>query len=114
MVLRQRTISMGYFDYQICRFVKPLTLEAAARNLDIRHMMITGEDQHVEKKTLDDYYGYIRVGKDPRSLFEFSENKDGLIKQLRTHCIKVKQAQNMQSSSSNIIKAKDDSSDEDL
>ena len=44
MVLRQRTISMGYFDYQICRFVQPMTLDQAARHLDIRHKMLTNEN----------------------------------------------------------------------
>jgi len=44
MVLRQRTISMGYFDFQIRRYVKPMTLEQAAKNLDLRHKMLTGED----------------------------------------------------------------------
>ena len=57
MVIRQRTISSGYFDFQIRRLVNPMTLEQSAKNIDMRHKIITGEDQHIEKKTLDDYYG---------------------------------------------------------
>ena len=37
----------------------------------MRHKMITGEDQHIEKKTLDDYYGDIRLGADPKNTFDF-------------------------------------------
>lgn len=36
--------------------------------------MATGYDQHIEKKTLDDYYGYIRAGTDPKNPFDFLHN----------------------------------------
>jgi len=74
MVLRQRTISMGYFDYQIRKFVKPMTLQQAAINLDLRHRQLTGEDQHIEKKTLDDYYAHIRAGNNSDHPYNFSAN----------------------------------------
>ena len=90
MVLRQRTISMGYFDYQICRFVQPMTLDLAARHLDIRHRILTGESQHIEKKTLDDYYGYVKSGHSFTIPYEFNKNKDKPIKLLRSHCISTK------------------------
>lgn len=44
MVTRWRAISLGYYDYQIKRHVRPITLEQAALNLDIRHRLMTGED----------------------------------------------------------------------
>ena len=72
MVLRQRTIATGYFDFQIGRYVKPITLGQAAKNLAMRHIMLTGEDQHIEKKTLDDYYFHIKTGSDPRNPYDFS------------------------------------------
>ena len=56
MVLRWRVMRSGYFDFQIGRFVKPMSLDQAAKNLDLRHKLLTGEDQHIEHKTLEDYY----------------------------------------------------------
>ena len=64
-----------------------MTLELAAKNVDLRHRMVTGENQHIEKKTLDDYYGYIRAGRDPRNRFDFKLNKDKNLSALRKHCI---------------------------
>ena len=90
MVLRQRTISMGYFDFQLRRYVKPMTLEQAAKNLDLRHRQLTGEDQHIEKKTLDDYYAHIRTGNDAKNPYNFSANQDELVKCLRRHCQETK------------------------
>lgn len=86
MVLRQRTISMGYYDYQIRRYVKPMTLQQAAIMLDLRHKQLTGEDQHIEKKTLDDYYAHIRAGNNSDHPYNFSANQDELVKCLRKHC----------------------------
>ena len=43
MVFRQRTISAGYYDLHINRHVLPMTLEQAAKNLDKRHKLVTGE-----------------------------------------------------------------------
>ena len=76
MVIRQRTIASGFFDFNLQRLVKPMTLDQAAKNVDNRHRMITGENQHIEKKTLDDYYGYIRAGTDPKMPFDFKVNKE--------------------------------------
>ena len=45
--------------------------------------MMTGEDQHIEKKTLDDYYGYIRMGSCPKRPYNFGENEGQLMKCLR-------------------------------
>ena len=86
MTLRQRTISNGYFDYQIGRRVLPITLEQAARNMDQRHKLITLEDQHIEKKTLDDYYSYIKLSSDLKNPFDLFKNKDENYGVLRKHC----------------------------
>ena len=56
MVIRQRTISQGYYDINLKRLVKGMTLDLAAKNVELRHKMLTGVNQHIEKKTLDDYY----------------------------------------------------------
>ena len=42
MVIRQRTIASGFYDFNIRRLVKPMTLEQAAKNVDYRHRMLTG------------------------------------------------------------------------
>lgn len=86
MVLRWRTVSHGYYDYQINRYVEPLTYEQAAVNLNVRHRMITGEDQHIERKTLDDYYDKIKWGNDPNHPYDFASNQIELMKHLRRHC----------------------------
>ena len=44
MVIRQRAIASGFYDFNIRRLVKPMTLEQAARNVHSRHRMLTGED----------------------------------------------------------------------
>ena len=54
--------------------MKPITLGQAAKNLAMRHIMLTGEDQHIEKKTLDDYYAHIRAGNDAKNPYNFSAN----------------------------------------
>ena len=64
-----------------------MTLEQAAKNLNLRHKILTGEDQHIEKKTLDDYYGYIRMGSDLRRPYKFKENQYQLMKCLRQYCM---------------------------
>ena len=99
MVLRQRTISLGYYDFQINRYVKPMTLEQASRNLSLRHKIKTGEDQHIEKKTLDDYYSYIRMGSDPKVDYNFSENQTEHMKCLRHFCLVSKAMSSPQESS---------------
>ena len=91
MVTRWRAISQGYYDYQIKRHVWPMTLEQSALNLDIRHRLVTGVDQHIEKKTLDDYYGYIRKGNDPIYAYDFKSNRDEYMKALRSFCISKKE-----------------------
>ena len=48
-------------------------------------MMFTGEDQHIEKKTLDDYFSYIKAGIDPKNPFDFKKNKDKSLSLLRKH-----------------------------
>ena len=92
MVLRWRTIAMGYYDYQIQRYVKPMHLQQAAINLNLRHRMVTGEDQHIAVKTLDDYYDKIRTGSETDNPYNFKENKDELVKCLRKHCLEIKEA----------------------
>ena len=52
--------------------------------------MMTGEDQHIEKKTLDDYYGYIRMGSGPGRPYNFHENREQLMKCLRQYCMQAK------------------------
>ena len=68
--------------------MKPITLQESAYNLNLRHKMVTGEDQHIYVKTLDDYYEKIKTGND--SDYNFKENKDELVKWLRMHCSEVK------------------------
>lgn len=48
--------------------------------------MITGEDQHIERKTLDDYYDKIKWGNDPNHPYDFSTHQEELMKHLRRHC----------------------------
>ena len=52
--------------------------------------MLTGEDQHIEKKTLDDYYAHIRAGNDEKNPYNFSANQEELVKCLRKHCAETK------------------------
>ena len=73
--------------------MKPITLQEAAYNLNLRHKMVTGEDQHICVKTLDDYYDKIKTGED--SDYDFKENKDELVKWLRVHCNEVKAKQSL-------------------
>ena len=86
MVLRWRTISLGYYDYQIKRHVLPMTRSQAARNLELRHKRLTGEDQNILKKTLDDYYDKIKWGDIVTNPYNFSANQDQLTTHLRRHC----------------------------
>ena len=44
MVVRQRTLGSGFYDPELKRYVKPMTLVQAARNIDHRHRMLTGFD----------------------------------------------------------------------
>lgn len=71
MVIRWRTISQGYYDFQIRRYVEPISLQQAAENLNMRHTMLTGEEQCIEKKTLDDYYDKIQWGMHEQDPFNF-------------------------------------------
>lgn len=59
MVLRWRTIATGYFDYQIKRFVEGMPFEQAAKNLALRHEIVTGQDQVIKKTTLEEYFFLI-------------------------------------------------------
>ena len=60
--------------------------------------MTTGENQHIEKKTLDDYYGYIRAGSDQKNPFDFVKNKDKNVSILRYHVINLRSQQSRRSS----------------
>ena len=75
--------------------MKPINLQQAAVNLNLRHKMVTGEDQHIAVKTLDDYYDKIKCGSDSANPYNFKENKDELIKCLRKHCVDLKEANKM-------------------
>ena len=55
----------------IKRWVQSLTLEQSANNLDVRHKIVTQENQHIEKKTLDDYWSFIKLALDPKNPFDF-------------------------------------------
>ena len=90
MVLRWRKIASGYYDYQISRYVKPISLGQAAKNLALRHQMLTGEDQHINVKTLDDYVNKIKLGADAKNPYNFGENKDALVACLRKHCLETR------------------------
>ena len=59
-------------------------------NLNLRHKKVTGEDQHICVKTLDDYYDKIKCGSDANKPYNFKENKDELVKCLRKHCLEIK------------------------
>ena len=93
MVLRWRTISTGYFDYRINRNVLPMPLSQAATQLDLRHTKLTGECQHIEKKTLDDYFDKIKWGDDTKNIYDFSLNRNESVKHLRKHCESTRQLQ---------------------
>ena len=62
-----------------------MTLEQAANNIDLRHRVVTSENQHIEKKTLDDYWSYIKAAFDPKNPFDFKANKDKEYAVLRNH-----------------------------
>ena len=74
MVIRWRTISNGYYDHSIQRYVDPVNFEQAAQNLDARHRMLTGENQHIVKKTLDDYFLMIKCGNESSPPYNFCSN----------------------------------------
>jgi len=63
-----------------------MTLEQAAINLNLRHRMLTREDQHIEFKTLADYHDKIKWGCRPENPYNFKENQDLLVEHLRRHC----------------------------
>ena len=46
--------------------------EQAAVNLKLRHQELTGQDQHIERKTLDDYYDKIKWGIDKSNPYDFT------------------------------------------
>ena len=50
--------------------------EQAAINLRLRHKIITGEDQHIERKTLDDYYDKIKWGDNTANPYDFNTNQN--------------------------------------
>ena len=62
-----------------------MTKQQAAKNLNLRHKRLTGEDQNIEKKTLDDYYDKIKWGDDSENPFDFDLNRDKLTYHLRRH-----------------------------
>ena len=67
-----------------------MTLEQAAKQIDLRHKYVTGENQHIEKKTLDDYYAFIKLAGDPSVKFDFTANKDKEYGVLRKLCLEKK------------------------
>ena len=85
MAFRQRQVSSGYYDFLIKRWVQSLTLEQAANNLDVRHKIVTQENQHIEKKTLDDYWSFIKLALDPKNPFDFEAYQDKEYSYLRNH-----------------------------
>ena len=64
--------------------------------MNLRHKMVTGEDQHIGVKTLDDYYDKIKCGSGPGNPYDFKENKDELVKCLRKHCVDIKEAKSVE------------------
>ena len=52
--------------------------DQAAINLKLRHLMITGEDQHIERKTLDDYYDKVKWGDNIKNPYDFNLNANQL------------------------------------
>ena len=62
-----------------------MTLHEAAINIDRRHKLVTGIDQHIEKKSLDGYYSHIKAANDPSNPFDFSRNKYEEWKLVRKH-----------------------------
>ena len=42
MVIRQRTVSQGYYDVRLRRLVKGMTLDLAAKHVEMRHRSVTG------------------------------------------------------------------------
>ena len=90
MVLRWRIISNGFYDFQLQRYVDPIAFEQAAIALDRRHRLVTGQDQHIARKTLDDYYEKIKCGQHPVRPYDFKLNCDQPIKHLRRHCEETK------------------------
>ena len=84
--MRWRAIGAGYYDYQIERQVEPMGYEQAAINLKLRHQQLTGLDQHIERKTLDDYYDKIKWGSDKTNPYNFKAHQNQLTKHLRKHC----------------------------
>ena len=64
--------------------------EQAAINLRLRHKIITGEDQHIERKTLDDYYDKIKWGDNTANPYDFNANQNQLTQHLRRHCEKTR------------------------
>ena len=60
--------------------------EQAAVNLKLRHQQLTGLDQHIERKTLDDYYDKIKWGSDKTNPYNFKAHQNQLTKHLRKHC----------------------------
>lgn len=90
MVLRWRIISNGYYDYQLERYVDPISFEQASINLELRHRLITGEAQHIARKTLDDYYEKIKCGNFANRPYNFDINQNEPIKHLRRHCEETK------------------------
>ena len=71
-----------------------MTLQEASVCIDNRHKEITQEDQHIERKTLDDYWRYFRDGTDPKNPFDFATNLNNDFSLLRKH---IKEIENQHS-----------------
>ena len=84
--MRWRTIASGYYDYQIKRYVKDISYEQAAKNLALRHEIVTGQDQVIKKTTLEEYFFLINQATKSEPPFDFEKNQDELWSVLRRHC----------------------------
>ena len=57
--------------------------------------MLTGEDQHIQGKTLADYYDKIIWGSDIEKPYDFLKSEGKLIKHLRRHCKQTRKNQSL-------------------
>ena len=72
------------------RHVTPVTFQQAASNLAKRHKKVTGMDQNIYIKTLDDYHDKIKWGTNPEHPFDFEKNKYNPVRDLRQHCTDIR------------------------
>ena len=96
MVSRWRTISSGFYDYTIERYVKPMNKLQAALQTNRRHLEVTGVDQKIVIKSLDDYFAQIVCGSKAEHPFDFESNKHRMINVLRKHCAEARKVEKME------------------